>query len=553
MRIFKVNLDNAEYFIELKDNKLVKGKEINGETKYDITEDENKVIDHIFNLLAPSKNYTVLRNIEYKNKTYSHLMDDKNSFHIFYEIKDGKLQIPDEDTLSFFNKIFNTQNEYFANNEDYSNNDGYFKRIVKIGKKAIIVFIASNMCFNVLGGTLNVKASTGDYNDGYIYSQGEQVEPYEKEEISLTYDDIVSLVNENQKLLPEEKELILSNKDFFDDNLQYMDHNHVKTMLQNLHINYLSRSNGIISGQYYPYSYFINMYNVNNFIEANKSTLTHELYHAFAIPKGSFDALGYGYKTIEALNMIITNEYNAEAFGYDMGYEVLKPYAKILCEIVPNDTLKHSFFSGNVSLINNYLRSIVNDDAMIKDLFTTIDANLNISNELLTNPQNSEDLNALYKNNNDAIMNYFKIIYEAKTNTPIESNEEFMYYYDKAALLSNLIGEGTYDSKTTELAVNFTTPIKSKNYFKVTNNDNNTVLNVCSKVEPHNCELSKIDKKVYLEEGMIQEINGQYVINPEYQDKLFIQDDKLYQKGYTPVEFEEYVLNSNNLTVNKEY
>ena len=49
MRILRFNMNNAEYFLELKNNKLVKGKEIDKEITYNISDDEIKIMNYIFN------------------------------------------------------------------------------------------------------------------------------------------------------------------------------------------------------------------------------------------------------------------------------------------------------------------------------------------------------------------------------------------------------------------------------------------------------------------------------------------------------------------------
>ncbi len=545
----KFEWNNNILFYKIENGKLQKGKMDNEYESYDLTLEEENVLESVLSKIVKSNNTLRLKNIEFNQKTFAHLINE-NNYNLFYEIKDNNYSIPVENDLIILNNLYNAQEEYWAFEESKKEKD-YFKRIINYGKKALVVFVTSNLALG-LSGQIIVNAQVGDYQTYYQENIVEQ--ETEKENIQLTYQDVVNLVNHNSNLSQKEKELILSNPKYFEDNLKYMDNSHVSKMLKNLKVEYNPNSNGKIQGSFYDSSYKVIVYNAHNFDDASKSTLTHEFSHAFAIPPLSYGKVDYSQKIIEALNVIVNNEYFGHDPVYDSSYNNVTPYARILAEIVDPEILKQAFFKTDFSIIENYLKNIINDDAYVKDLFMTINANFSINDELIQNynldDKERQNLLDLSQQNNQLILDHLKQLYETKTNDSIMNNEEIMYWYDKSSLLKDIVSPYFNNEVFRDLSINNYTNIKvNKTYF----NDTcpNSIINICNKINPTNYPLGNLDKKIYMQDGVIKEENGKYIINEDYRNQFIISGNQIYQKGYEPAEYTEYQLQSVSLNYKK--
>ena len=54
-----------------------------------------------------------------------------------------------------------------------------------------------------------------------------------------------------------------------------------------------------------------------------------------------------------------------------------------------------------------------------------------------------------------------------------------------------------------------------------------------------------------MQDGVIKEENGKYIINEDYRDQFIISGNQIYQKGYEPAEYTEYQLQSVSLNYKK--
>ena len=138
-----------------------------------------------------------------------------------------------------------------------------------------------------------------------------------------------------------------------------------------------------------------------------------------------------------------------------------------MAEIIEPEVLKQAFFKTDISLIENYLVNIINDEAFVKDLLIAINTNVNINNTLLNNSLDEQEKNNLLnlaQENNKLILNYLKLIYETKTNESIESNEEIMYWYNKEILLDELMKPYFPEKDIREMTINcYTNVNENKN------------------------------------------------------------------------------------------
>ena len=547
MKFLKFIWNDSELFWKINNDKLQKGKLKDKKEIYNLSLEEENILDEILSKVLSFSKPTNLKNIYFNNKTFKHFVSEYG-FNVFYEEKDNKLTLPSEKDLKILNFVYNNQEGVWAFQFKNSNNKDYFKRIVNVGKKAIIVSLISSITIG-LNSNIVVRASAGDYEAYYQNNIAVNQQLDETENVTLTYEDVVNLINANPYLNQDEKNLILSCKQYFLDNLTYMDNAHVQKMLTNLQIEYRPESNGSIDGSYDDANYKIIIYHSTQFSNASKAVLTHEISHAFAISPLSYANTKCGQKVIEALNVIVNNEYYGENERYDGAYNTIVPYARILCEIVDRETLKQAFFKTDMSLIEDYLLTIINDKALVENLLVTIDANLNLESELFNSQLNETDqqnmLNLIHENSK-IILDSLKLLYETKTQDSIVNNEEIMFWYNKNALLEKQINEYYSDAYLKEIALNNYTHVKeNKTYF--TNQCPNSIINLCTQIDSKYFLLNEEDIEQYKQEGIIKLVNGTYLISDDYQNQLIVKDNQFYFIGYSPSEYKEYKLQTNNL------
>lgn len=550
MIFLKFIWNDNELFWKINNGKLQKGKIENKKENYDLSLKEGKVLDEVFSLIFDFSKTTKLKTIYFNNKSIAHFINE-SGFNFFYEEQDNKLILLNEKDLKILNYIYNNQNGVWAFQLNDLGNKNYFKRIVNVGKTALVVFLISSITLG-LNNNIVVKAQAGDYEAFYQSNIAITEEVAEEQEnVILTYNDIVNLVNENPYLKQEEKNLILDCQQYFFDNLKYMNNAHVQKMLKNLRIEYTPIKQKTINGTYYDNEYKIVIYNSDEFSNAPKNIITHEISHAFAIPPLSYAKMKNGQITIEALNTIVNNEYYGESQNYDNSYNSIIPYVRILCEIVDPEILKQAFFKTDISLIKDYLLTIINDENLIENLFTTVDVNFNLENEVfLSNDVDNQNILNLINENNKVIYDSLKLIYETKTQDSITNNEEIMFWVDKNKILEDKINSYYTNEYLQEIALyNYTNVKENKTYF--VDKYPNSIINLCTQIKADFFPLTEEDIQEFIQNGIIKKENGSYLISNEYQNHLIIKDNQVYQIGYSPSEYSEYKLQNNTLNYQK--
>lgn len=131
----------------LYDGKIVHyAKKENNTLNYNISSNDKSLIKFIYKMVMPSKNLSLRKDIIMANKTYRHFVDKNNFIHLFYEVKNNELVIPIPDVRKKLNLLYNNQEAivYEANEQDKTKDKKFFKRIINIGKKTIIVLVAAS-------------------------------------------------------------------------------------------------------------------------------------------------------------------------------------------------------------------------------------------------------------------------------------------------------------------------------------------------------------------------------------------------------------------------
>lgn len=234
--ILKFKFDGNMYELYRDSNVLKCSKLVGYVHDFNLSEDEKKLVKEVYNEVIPSNEIVLLGNFNHDNNNFMHFIDKKNSMNIFYQIEGNRLIAPKKEALSYLNCTFNNQNEYLCEGNIKNTTQKYFKRIIKVTGKTVVVFVTSLALFvtPVLAQSeidtdispINTSSSVTLY----------KAETPKKSEISVK--EIEDLIRGNKNLSVEEKELALSCPEFFKENSKLMDGEVIKSRLSNLVINY---------------------------------------------------------------------------------------------------------------------------------------------------------------------------------------------------------------------------------------------------------------------------------------------------------------------------
>ncbi len=157
--LLKFKYKDYELVLLYDKEKVYYAKRVNNVLSYDISDNDRALLKFVYKKVMPSNNLGVRKDINYQNKTYKHLVDKNNSLHLFYELKDNELCIPDLEVRKKLNYLYNNQEALVYEMKDKANNhQGFFKRVIKIGKKSLLVFVATSVVLghNYLNANKNV-------------------------------------------------------------------------------------------------------------------------------------------------------------------------------------------------------------------------------------------------------------------------------------------------------------------------------------------------------------------------------------------------------------
>ena len=114
-------------------------------TNYNLTSEQVNIFNNVIKSFIPSGKRIKLMDYTYGDKTYIMSLDLKNKFHYFEPA-------PDMKTFKKLNYMFNNVNEYVYSTTKFENvtDNTYIKRIIKLGKTAIIAFASASLIYQLM-------------------------------------------------------------------------------------------------------------------------------------------------------------------------------------------------------------------------------------------------------------------------------------------------------------------------------------------------------------------------------------------------------------------
>lgn len=427
--IGKFKLNNITYGIGIKNDKYYVGKLKNNKLYTYLSNEEKSLVNYVLDSLTPNKNIIEVTSVTLNNNEYKLFFNYGKNIFLFSPSNN----IND---LSILNSMFNNQNEFVSLQKDNINNKSYFKRLVKTGKKTILVFLSSAFMLsnasvvkadvldankvdetklvNIVDTNVTYNVSADFLDDDFIYELPEVSYDYEQEDL-VTLNRLKDTVNQNSNLKQEEKDLINQNLDIIIENKEFINYPMVMNRLRTLKVEYTLKSkfydvwNTKIAGNYYPHDNLIKIYKSTSLNDENKETFVHEFYHSLQNDNNnSF--------IIEALNSMCVNEY----YGYDYSYEDRREVIRLLSLIMDKDSLRQLNFNYSDELLVSILTNIIPDESLAENflaytyLYTCMDANTEKAKNLLSYMK-------------DTISTY----YEAKYNKNMDDDLLAIMYKDR--------------------------------------------------------------------------------------------------------------------------
>lgn len=467
----KFEINNTKYLILCLDGKYKVGKVVRGFITFDLSKDENALVKEVTNKLIPQDNLIEVTPVTINGNTYIPSYSS-NNIYVFNPT-------PNEIDLAKLNKIFNDQHEYETLNNK-NDNTNFIKRVLHIGKKTIVVFLAASMLFGNLTALASedvkkqsLPSSISHDNSLIHISDQEEISVsvledtynlleqkayqsdgnYREESKEYSVDDLINAYKNNPNLSEEEKAMILSKPAIFYNNFEYMDKEYAVNTAATLKVEYNCGFDDA-EGKYY--------FTDNTMRFPRESTdaysFTHEFCHSLTnrIPKEhetviyawdhyeTVDNNDYSYLSflIEGTNVIFNNEYYMENAGeYDMSYRDHVIILKALAEIIGSESLIKYHNEINLPEIYNELYNVVPDlkfnNQFIKDIRTFGRLYLSGNNE----PEDIEIRNAYY----NEIIQMLKTYYETKYLRSYETDLLMCYYLEPESFVEKLRECGLLD------------------------------------------------------------------------------------------------------------
>lgn len=357
MLLASFNKNNKEYVVYLIDNKLVYGYMDNNKMNTDLSNEERNFIDVILSNIIISKdekNHKKCGILKYNNKDFQVMYDKVSKRKFWYEIKDGKFNIPSFEDFNYLASKFDVEVAY--ENINNVKNNKIYKRLIA----GVLVVVTSLSLFYGTYVAKNNSSVSIDYSTM-------------TESTRLAIENLEMTLDNNDNLTKEEKEFVKSNFDIIVDNIDYVDLELINHRLEDLDFVYYDYSSN------YGYASYTNenkleIYDAKNIEQAvskyGERTTSHELCHTFTT---KFKELGLYIH--EGLTEIVAREYNGLSLEPDRkGAYVLERSAIYpLIELLGEDVIKSYYFSGEPQVLIDGLTSIINDEDKAYELIGEID------------------------------------------------------------------------------------------------------------------------------------------------------------------------------------
>ena len=421
--LIKFEYNNNEYFVEY-DNKKLKYYSIkNNKKNYNISKEERRIIDYVVNKVTPSKNIIKLMDFNFNNRQYKMYLDKKTGLRLFKPTPNNK----DSITL---NKVFNNMEEYVAYNIGERlptpDNTPYFKRIIKIGSKIIVVFLletallATILTSPIMPTQLSHEAQDTFFGSSYSEREIKYTSSLSDEEY---LSRITNAIKSNEHITEKEKEAMLSNPIVFIDNKESINIIYLEKILKNLRITYQKEKNGNVSAAYFNKKNYICFYGATCFEEVEPSTFYHEFSHVLTQYANNTNSF-----LTETVNTIFTTEY----YAYDdNSYRGYINYTYALMEIIGSEPLKKFHNYSNTKFVTEPLYEIIPDRDKATKLLALLENYKRIYDGVIDDQIDIEEGKQELANLNKTIKSELNDYYQKKYGFGIENDLFMLYYLDQ--------------------------------------------------------------------------------------------------------------------------
>lgn len=373
----------------------------------------------------------------YNNKEYKTIYDMNEKRRYFYELINDKYKEVTGNLKNYFDEKYNKDIDVMYLGEGENKNEKLSKitkKVVKVGKVAITVIIIGNLAFTPL--------KTIDLNKSFMQNVTQIMEIYKVDENDAR--TIMAYISNNDRLAQEDKEFLMSLRHFFVENESYFDMQNAKKNLMNLRINYEKdnqEAHGMserVRGYYMKMMDRITIFysdKMDNDI-MTKRVVFHEVMHAIS-NNGYVSSGNLGLALTEGINELMAEEYlNTYSDIYNKG----QTYARIMCELAGQDTVRESFFKNDINLLIKDLTNICGNEKDAMRFISLLDDEAKCDTVILLNedPQQVRDAKETLKRITPVIDTYIRIYYEEKFKRTIEEDKLMLAYMDSLRLTNNL-------------------------------------------------------------------------------------------------------------------
>lgn len=371
--LIKYNYRKKEYYIILRDKKILFACYDNKQIRLDLNKEESNL---------SSKVYSAFLVNEDKSIKVDQIKINDNYYNIFYDVKSGNYFWNNtnnnyEDNITLNIKYNHQSNIIYALKDNKNNPKSKPKVYNKLIMYGTTVIIATALAFiNPL--TLSRSDEISTLNNQEIASQIQeftQDTPSENKSPKYDWNKIEIAIERNDNLSNEEKKLLYNLKFLFDVHYAHMDLSLIESRLSTLSIKY--NKDGMknsIAGTYNPTDNVIELYcypqedDEHTFKNTDKITFIHELLHVFQRSDKNCAILSEASNELEARNLveiledknIIEKDSHVKGENEDIrifgnGYSNVIPVYYILTQFMTYDEILDFQYNGDMKVIANAL------------------------------------------------------------------------------------------------------------------------------------------------------------------------------------------------------
>lgn len=279
--IAKFNYEGKNYSIVLmNNNKIVFICYENDKLKIDLSKEEYSIVNTVYDSLLINELYSIELGIKNINGKLYRIFYDWDSKNYYWKLQ-NKHDKPNKQDNIILNFRYNNNPIVLYNSDDnhmYQESDKksrFYTKLVNIGKKIAIVFVASGVALTAVKGCSIVNPT--------LYQEVKNsITEFAGIDREYNFEDIRDAIENNPNLTDTEKDFLYKFRFVFDENNQYMNLNRTIDRLSNLKVTYVNSIcpyDDTTLGTYKIIDNNITIYQAKDFETSDIRIFTHEFYH----------------------------------------------------------------------------------------------------------------------------------------------------------------------------------------------------------------------------------------------------------------------------------